>query len=203
MQPISYLLNTLIITCSLRPQSESLKVGSYLKDKFSSQNHKFKILDLQATPLPFLFAPTPANGITKEQLLEEFKNIDSLIIISPEYNGSASPSYNNLMLYLGGTNNHLPTLLISLSASRSGTYPISHMKAFGNKNVKLNMIPEYLVIREVGSVFNIDTIKNNDNSHDYILSRTAYVLDMLSYYSEAYRKIISLFGVQDQYQNGM
>ena len=81
---------------------------------------------------------------------------------------------------------------------------MSELRASSYKNNRLCYIPEQLVVRNVGKVFNADPLENDPEAHTYFVDRADYSLKLLLAYSEALgdlrsRDVVDLEG----YPNGM
>jgi NAD(P)H-dependent FMN reductase len=200
-------LNTLIVSSSLQANSQTLKIANYLKTQIEQdQNHKVTLLDLQSNPLPFWNTTTLVTD--KQTLKPLLEGINSLILLTPEYCGACSPSLKNFILFLDRFQNHLPTLLVSVSSGRSGSYPISELRAFGFKNPKLNFIPEHLVVRNCTKILNPDqTVEMVEpeykKEHLFMVSRIDYTLNILGSYAQAYEAYLKYLPYNVEFANGM
>ncbi len=186
---------TLIITFSLRKDSESLKVARHLQE--ISQNAE--ILNLFENPLPLWDESVWENSEKWSKLLaepmEKLSKADSYIFVVPEYNGSPSPSYFNFMLFLGGESHHKPALITTISSGRGGSYPVLGVRSFGYKNTKINFIPEHLIIQKV---------ENNEyKMSDFMKEKIAFTLQILDIYATNFKQIRKEVQFDERFEYGM
>lgn len=184
-----------IIVGSHREESQSSKVGRFieysLKNLFSDA--EVYTLDLKGNPLP-LWDEGVWKGDEKWKsllgpILSELESSDALIIIAPEWNGMAPPALKNFFLFPGQKHiGHKPALLVTVSASRGGSYPISELRASGYKNNRLCYIPEHVIIREVNTVLN-DPGNPAGPDDTFFHDRIAFALKILERYGEGLRLV--------------
>ncbi len=179
-----------IISASHRPNSQSKKVATYLKNNLLNINSQLVtfFLDLAESALP-LWSPEKKNG--KDIWGKPWKSIsdnldksDGFILVVPEYGGMATPTAKNLFLLCGnGEFAHKPGLIVSVSSGNGGAYPIAELRSSSYKNTHIMWIPENIIIRNVEEFNPYSHGKNIppwlDNRIDYVLNLfLAYVLNM-------------------------
>lgn len=203
-------MKTLIVSGSHRKNSESGRVGEYLKSRLgslnvSTDNHH---LDLGKTPLPLWDEEAPlGNNAWKsafEPILDKAKASDAIVLISPEWAGMATPAMMNFLLLASGTGAlaHKPALIVTTSAARGGAYPISQLRSSGYKNTYLCVIPEQIIIRNVSEMLVDPTPSTQDDI--YLRSRIDYALKLLGGYAKALAEVRSAGLVDTKtYPNGM
>ena len=116
---------------------------------------------------------------------EAFKNIsiklhesDGFVFVVPEWGGMVPSQVKNIFL-LASNNEfaHKPGLIVTLSESLGGSYPVVELRSFSYKNTKICWIPDHVIIRKV---------KEFDPDKDLRLnSRLDYSCKMLLEYSKA------------------
>jgi azobenzene reductase len=194
----------LILNFSLREVSSSHKIAQYLQDLAGS---KAKVCDFKDLNLPRWDEDYWKAGGKWEELLKGFRSLmdeaDGYVYILPEYNGAASSLYSEFNLFVNKESNHKPVLLVGVSNGRGGAYPISQAKAFGNKNNKVNIIPEHLIVRNCEEMFNHTTKPEWVNDNDYIMSRTKFALDVLDIYTTASLEIRKSISFEPKFANGL
>ena len=84
---------------------------------------------------------------------------------------------------------HKPALIVTVSVSDGGAYPVAELRMSSYKNNRLCYLPEHLIIRKVASVFNEDEEKNDARSQPYYEDRLTYALNLLGEYASAFRQI--------------
>ncbi len=176
---------TSIVCGSHRKNSSSLKVANYIESYLKEQDTETFLLDLGEHPLE-LWDETVWSGDKKWEkqwgpIEKHFEKSDAFVLISPEYAGMASPALKNLFLFCGSTLRHKPGLLVGVSASRNGAYPIAELRMSSYKNSHLIYIPEHVIVRDVENF--------GKNKHGYVEQRMNYSLNLLPKYAEAFSKI--------------
>lgn len=200
-------MNLTIISGSHRPDSQSLKISNYIQERLKKLNlfNEVKILDLSTLNLPFwdegfwrkdekwIKAWTPVENILKKT--------NALVIVAPEWGGMVTPMLKNFFLlcnpHLIG---HKPALLVSVSASRGGSYPINELRTSSYKNTKICYIPEHIIVRNCKEVLNSQFQEIENESDGHIKKRLDFTLDVLHQYGLALSRLnINL----DAYPYGM
>ena len=187
---------TLIITFSLRQNSQSLEVAKHLQ-KMWGENAG--IIDLFEHPLPLWDESIWEDNEKWQDLLDPIKaklsEADSYIFVVPEYNGAPSPSYLNFMLFLEEESYHKPVLITTVSSGRGGAYPVIAMRSFGYKNTKINYIPEHLIIRNV---------ENKEyQSNEFMQEKIAFTLNILDIYATNFIPIRQAIQFNEKFEYGM
>lgn len=98
----------------------------------------------------------------------------------------ATPALKNfLMLATDEELAHKPALLVSVSASINGVYPISELRMSGNKNNHVCFLPDHLLFR------NCETLLTDDHrcTDDDFQLRSEYTMQLLSSYASALKPV--------------
>jgi NAD(P)H-dependent FMN reductase len=200
-----------LISGSHRKNSQSLKVARTAQARLAALGLSTAtyLYDLGENPLPLwdesIWAGDPAWQERLGPISEELASCDAFIVIAPEWHGMAPAGLKNFFLMWGnGELAHKPALLIAVSASSGGAYPIAELRTSSYKNNRICYLPEHLIVRNVSSVFNLDDAENDSRSQDYISARMDYCLRMLGSYAEAFKPIRSSGNVGlETYKFGM
>jgi azobenzene reductase len=194
----------LILNFSLREVSNSSKVAKYLNEICgpTSKVCNYKDLNIPRWDEEYW------NPTSKwEAFLTEFRSLmneaDGYIYILPEYNGAASPLFNEFNLFINKQSNFKPVMLIGVSDSRGGTYPISQVRGYGSKNSKVNIIPEHIIIRNCSEMLNPQTKPEWNLDNNYLIDRIKYTLNVLDLYTTAAIRIRQSIVVEPKFGNGM
>jgi hypothetical protein len=111
-----------------------------------------------------------------------------LIVVSPEWGGMVPPGLKNLLLLCSANEiGHKPGLLVAVSASRGGAYPIAELRTCGYKNNKLCFIPDHLIVRNVGDMLLGEGSSSDDDR--YIRDRLDWTLRVFAVYVEAFDNV--------------
>ncbi|NOI64990.1 NAD(P)H-dependent oxidoreductase [Vibrio sp. 99-8-1] len=178
-----------LVSASQRPSSKSLDVAHYLQQLAQAHFSDSTILDLQKINLPLWNEGVWNNSEEWQQwnpIAEELKASDAFVFITPEWHGMATPALKNfLMLATDEELAHKPALLVSVSASINGVYPISELRMSGNKNNHVCFLPDHLLFR------NCETLLTDDHrcTDDDFQLRSEYTMQLLSSYASALKPV--------------
>ena len=186
-----------IICGSHRPDSQSGKVARYIEKALLAGGlcDATWLYDLAGNPLPLwdegIWAGEEQWQQTLAPLSEELNSCDGFVVIAPEWHGMVPAGLKNffLMWTAGGELAHKPALIVTVSTSDGGSYPIAELRMSSYKNSRICYLPEHLIIRRVEKVFNDDPAQNDPRSQEYLQDRLTYCLDMLQEYALAFRQI--------------
>lgn len=205
-------MKTGIISGSHRPESQSEKVSRYIDERLcdSTWCENSWLLTLADNPLPFWDESVWSGGGAWEQQLpalrEQVSSCDAFVIVTPEWHGMVPSGLKNFFLLwaAGGELAHKPALIVSVSASDNGAYPVAELRMSSYKNSRLCYLPEHLIVRNVTQVFNANDAENDAEADNYLSGRLTYCLDMLGEYASAFRQIRASGKVSlETYTNGM
>ena len=198
-----------IVVGSHRHDSQSRKVALYLEQQLQSLKAETWLHDLAHDPLP-LWDENLGSGegpwAFLPDLVEQLQSSDGFVIVSPEWHGMATSAVKNFFLLCNVQSGlaHKPALITAVSGGDGGAYVVSELRTSSYKNNRLCYIPEQLVVRNVGKVFNADSAENDPEAHTYFVDRADYSLKLLLAYSEALGALRGGGVVDlDGYPNGM
>lgn len=178
-------MKIVVISGSSRIEAQSLRVSKFLRNKLQARDIETEIVDLNSLRIPIV--PDWELESSDKALSEETKHVlagaDGFVCVTPEWSGMAAPAYKNFMLHVGDSMTHKPALLVGVSDSRGGAYPIAELRMSSYKNTRINYIPEHLIFRNVKEMNLSDTPANEDE--EYIIDRTYYALHVLLDYASA------------------
>jgi NAD(P)H-dependent FMN reductase len=183
-----------ILSGSHRQEAQTLKVAQYvqsvlMREHPGAETHLFS---LSGNPLPLW---DEASGGAPDALWDpisaELQAADALVILTPEWGGMATPGVKNFLLNCTATEiDHKPGLIITVSASRGGSYPVTELRMSGTKNNRLCWIPEHVIIHHAEQNLN-----SPDNSPDLgkedamQRQRLRYALKVLAEYGQALKQV--------------
>lgn len=174
-----------IVSGSQRANSQSLQVARYLKSLSLEHFDTADILDLHQLNLPFWNEGVWQQTEEWQQwapISEILKHSDAVILITPEWHGMATPALKNfLQLSTDEELAHKPVLLVSVSASVNGVYPISELRMTGNKNNHACFLPDHLIFRNVEELITTDHQCTDQAMHQ----RNQYTMTLLASYARA------------------
>lgn len=178
-------MNITIVSGSQRSQSQSLNVAHYLKSLSQAHFEQVNVLDLHELNLPFWNEGVWQKTEEWDQwtpIAESLKQSDAFIFITPEWHGMATPALKNfLMLTTDDELAHKPVLLVSVSASINGVYPISELRLSGSKNNHACFLPDHLIFRNIEGLISEDFQCEDAQLHQ----RSQYTIELLANYARA------------------
>ncbi|MDD5391815.1 MAG: NAD(P)H-dependent oxidoreductase [Thiothrix sp.] len=189
-------MKIMLISGSHRHNSQSEKVARYVAQSLldNGQATATEVFSLAGNPLP-LWDEGIWNGDANWQALlnplsEKLAASDGFVIVSPEWHGQVPAGLKNFFLLWGaGELAHKPALIVSVSSSDGGAYPVAELRMSSYKNNHICYIPEQLIVRNVESVLNDDESKNNPQADRYFRDRIVYAGGILSAYAAALRGV--------------
>jgi NAD(P)H-dependent FMN reductase len=185
-------MNIVIVSGSHRKNSQSDKVANYcaraIIDRGGSASAS--VISLSNNPLPLWSEEKWQAGSELQVLWEPYKialeHADGLVVVSPEWAGMVPPGLKNFFMFCdGGEVAHKPALLVGVSASRGGSYPIAELRMSSYKNNFLCYIPDHVIVRDVNEALNGSASEGGE----YIGERLVYSLNMLLVYAKALRTV--------------
>jgi azobenzene reductase len=209
-------MKTHIISGSHRQDSESSKVACYIQKQIIAKGSTAEITELKNEKLPLwdegMWGEDLGEGHPDwkklwQPIADQLKAADSFVIIAPEYNGMVAPALKNFFLFLNGDLvGHKPALLVGVSSSTGGAYPIAELRASSYKNNRILYIPDHVIVRDAPKVLTEDPAdpKLDARSDTFVKKRLDYSLSILEQYSKAL-KLVRESGVVNHkdFGNGM
>lgn len=194
-----------VISGSQNKDSQSAKIGRVIADRLSgSGTSSVELIDLAATPLPLLGSePNESEQAARDEADAAAAQADAFVFITPEWHGMVPAALKNYFLHFSrGELAHKPALIVAVSASAGGAYPVSELRASSYKNSRVCFLPEHLIIRQVNTVFN-DSGENDPEAQAYLSARLDFCLEMLSVYATGMNEIRRKLPDTSPYPNGM
>lgn len=195
----------LIISGSNRKDSGSRKVANYINATLEDS----EIFDLYEKNIP-LWTDAMWNADSDQSQewqdhVGKFDEAEGFVFIVPEWDGMAAVSAQNLMHYLKPPQMaHKPILLVGVSASRGGAYPIAEMRSFSFKNNGLLYIPDHVIVRDIGDVLDDVEINDEHKADTWIKQRLLRSIDILRHYTKHTKALRDEMNLDlDDYPYGM
>lgn len=196
-----------IITGSHRVESESSRAGHFIEKSLKGLGVETFFLDLGKSPLPFwdegIWDGKGAAMEAWKPVKQELATCDAIVVIAPEWGGMVPAALKNFFLYAtDGSLYHKPGLIVGLSASRNGAYPVAELRMSGYKNTHVQFITEHVIIRNAGEMLKGDAPANKDE--EFLRKRIDYGLKVLIEYAKAL-KLVRESGIlnRKEFANGM
>lgn len=181
-----------IIVGSHRKKSQSTKVSKYIEHLL--KDVETYTLDLRLNPLPFWDEGMwEENSKIKDKWApysKELASCDGFVVISPEWGGMVPAGLKNVFLLCGNNElAHKPAMIVSVSAGRGGSYPITELRMSSYKNTHLLYIPDHVIVQHVEKVLNNFEIQEDDKADAYVKKRLTYSVGVLREYTKALEKV--------------
>ncbi|MEE4280072.1 MAG: NAD(P)H-dependent oxidoreductase [Halieaceae bacterium] len=202
-----------VICGSHRNESQSEKIGRYAAEQLSRQGFADDtyVFTLAGNPLPFwdegMWSGDPKWAEALGELRADLAACEGFVVVTPEWHGMVPAGLKNFFLLLAGSGElaHKPALIIAVAGGAGGgAYPVAELRMSSYKNSRICYLPEHLIVRNAGKVFNADEADNDAESHDYLHQRLLYGLDMLAEYSRALTTVRATGKTSlETYKNGM
>jgi NAD(P)H-dependent FMN reductase len=181
-----------IISGSHRPESQSGRVGVYLEKQIKSlhEGADTYMLDLGVDPLPFWDESMwGKEGDAKDAwtpISKELQSCDAAIVLAAEWNGTVPAALKNFFHYVSGAElGHKAGLIVGISGSINGAYPIAEMRSSSYKNCKICYMPDHLILRHVGEILHEDARDGFGDQDAYNKERIDYTLNVFFEYAKA------------------
>ena len=154
-------MNIAVVSGSNRPKSGSRKTADYIVEALANMGEQSQLFDLHEMNLPLwsqdMWDADSAQVSLWQEYKDKLKEADGLVIIAAEWNGTIPPSLHNFIMHLDrSTVGHKPVLIVGVSAGIGGTYPIAELKSSINKNNRMVLIPDHVIVRHVNHDFDND-----------------------------------------------
>jgi NAD(P)H-dependent FMN reductase len=198
-----------VLSGSHRREAQSLKVANYVKSVLTAEHAGAEVYlySLSGNPLPLWDEATGgAPDALWDPISVELKAADALVVVTPEWSGMATPGVKNFLLNCTANEvGHKPGLIVTVSATRGGSYPVAELRMSGYKNNRLVWLPEHVIVHHVEENLNApDGAANLAKEDATIRKRFRYALRLLEEYGKALR-LVRASGVIDHqtFRSGM
>lgn len=198
-----------IISGSHRQHSHSEKVANYVQGALTEQGVNATVFSLAGNPLPLwdesIWSGNPEWSEHLAPLSAQLTASDGFVIISPEWHGQVPSGLKNFFMFWGQNElAHKPALIIAVSSSAGGAYPVAELRMSSYKNNRICYLPEHIIIREVTSVLNEDASTNDLDADSYYRKRIIWALGILERYAQALAPLRAADGLfHEEFRNGM
>jgi NAD(P)H-dependent FMN reductase len=147
-----------IISSSHRKNSRSMQTARWVSEVLVQKNFECELFDLAEMEFPFwneeFWKADSDETADWIPISERLSSCVGFVLISPEWAGMMPPKLTNFLLLCSRQElSYKPTLLVSVSAGPSGTYPIAQLRMSGSKNNQMVFLPDHLIIRNVSTFF--------------------------------------------------
>jgi NAD(P)H-dependent FMN reductase len=187
-------MHIVIVVGSHRKASQSSRVGAYIARDLSHIDPSLTTdtIDLADNPLPLwdesLWQGDSALATQWKPFRDKMRKADGFVIISPEWAGMVPPGLKNLLLFAGPKEvGHKPALIVAVSASRGGSYPVNELRISGYKNSRLVYIPEHVLVQDVADVLVGETPASDRDA--WLRRRIEFADRILLEYAKAFATI--------------
>jgi NAD(P)H-dependent FMN reductase len=183
-----------ILSGSHRQEAQTLKVAKYVQSVLTREHPgaETHLFSLSGNPLPLWDeAVGGAPDAVWDPISAELQAADALVVLTPEWGGMATPGVKNFLLNCTAAEiGHKPGLIVTVSASRGGSYPVAELRMSGTKNNRLCWIPEHVIIHHAEQNLNDpDDTPDLDKEDAMQRKRLRYALNVLAEYGQALKQV--------------
>ena len=183
-------MRVMIVSGSHRQESQSARVAEYVADDLTRIDSTL-VLDsfsLSGNPLPLwdesAWQGTSSLAALWQPIRDRMRQAHAFVFVTPEWAGMVPPGLKNLLLFASPREvGHKPALLVGVSATRGGSYPVSELRTSGYKNNRLLVIPEHILIQDVADMLVGDSPWNKRDA--WIRKRITFANRLLLEYGKA------------------
>ncbi|MYB40044.1 NAD(P)H-dependent oxidoreductase [Candidatus Saccharibacteria bacterium] len=144
----------MVVSGSTQKEGQSHKIAGYIGNCLKGRGASARVVNLhELNPPYFGHHQDPAWQARWRAVEEDLAKVDGLVLVSPEYNGSASPGLYSFMYYVGDHLAHKPVLPVGVSAGRGGAYPLANLRQNGFKDPGYVMVPADVIVSHVHRLF--------------------------------------------------
>ncbi len=199
-----------VICGSHRAQAESLKVARHIERELGNGIcSQTALISLAENPLPLwdqgVWDDDPKWPPLLDPIRSELASSDALVVVTPEWHGQVPAGLKNFFLLFGKNElGHKPALIVAVSSTDGGAYPVAELRMSSYKNSRICYIPEHIIVRHVERVLNDDPSRNDARADEYFRSRIRWALMILKQYGIALRQVRSSGAtLTDRFRSGM
>lgn len=200
-----------IISGSHRNPSQSEKVARHVEKTLQAEHAGIEtwLYTLADNPLPLwdqsVWENDPVWNERLEPIREQFSSSDGFVIVAPEWHGQVPAGLKNLFLLFNRFQlGHKPALIVTVSNSDGGAYPVAELRMSSYKNNRICYIPEHVIVRRVDEVLNDDPAENDADADSYFRERISWTCGILLGYAEALKQMRENTKIfHDKFSNGM
>ena len=190
-----------ILSGSHRAEAQSLKVAKYVQSVLAREHPGAEVYlySLSGNPLPLWDETTGgAPDALWDPISAQLKAADALVVVTPEWSGMVTPGVKNFMLNCTADEiGHKPGLIVTVSATRGGSYPVAELRMSSYKNNRLAWIPEHVIIHHAPQNLNApDGTPDLGKEDETQRKRLRYALRVLEEYGKAL-KLVRASGAVD------
>ena len=183
-------MRIMIVSGSHRQESQSLRVADYVAKDLARIDPTL-VLDtfsLSGNPLPLWdeSAWQKASSLASlwKPIRDRMREAHAFVFVTPEWAGMVPPGLKNLLLFATPQEvGHKPALVVGVSSSRGGSYPVSELRTNGCKNNRLLIIPEHVLVQDVADMLHGES--SDDKRDVWIRKRISFANRLLLEYGKA------------------
>lgn len=181
-----------LVSGSHRVRSQSGKVARFCSAQLAALGHEGVVIDLGQNPLPFwdegMWSGEEKIVAAWKPVADVLKSCDAAVIVAAEWGGMVPAALKNFFLFASdGSLYHKPGLIVGVSGSRNGAYPVAELRMSSYKNTHLQFISEHVIVRNVEKVLNGETAEGEEDA--FTRKRLDYGLKVLVEYGKALKTV--------------
>ena len=206
-------MNVAVINGSSRTDSQSKKVAEWMVMCLSgllAGQGSVNMISMEGSPLPFwhedMWSPGSAIREHWQGYADLLDSVDAFVVVTPEWNGMPPADLLNFFHFATTTGGlkYKPAMLVGVSDTMGGSYPVATLRQVVGKNSKLVILPDHVIVR-----WSKDALIGEDEPDEdeaKLRKRILYSLKALMAFSDAFRGVRDSGVLNDQEEgcrNGM
>lgn len=182
-------MHFVLISGSQRPDGQTRRVVDYLAGRMKGLlGATTSVLDLSGQRLPLWDSRDWSADPVWTAISAALRKADGFVVATPEWGGMASPALKNFFLFCGGGElAHKPALLVAVSASAGGSYPVAELRMSSSKNTQVCYIPDQIIVRHAAKMLAGSEPASSEDRR--LRERIDYSLRVLECYAGALRAV--------------
>lgn len=182
-------MHFVLISGSQRPNGQTRRVVDYVEGRLKAlPDATTHLVDLAWQRLPLWDSRDWSADPVWTAISAELRKADGFVVATPEWSGMASPALKNFFLFCsGGELAHKPGLIVAVSASSGGAYPVAELRMSSCKNTHLCYLPDHIIVRRAAQMLAGTEPATAEDRR--LRERIDYSLRLLDSYAAALRAV--------------
>lgn len=179
----------MLISGSQRPEGQTRRIVGYVERRMKALlGATTHMVDLSGLRLPPWDSGNSSADPIWTAIAAELRKADGFVVATPEWSGMACPALKNFFLFCtGGELAHKPALIVSVSTTLGGSYPVAELRMSSAKNTHVCYIPDHVIVRHAAHMLAGPEAASGEDRR--LRERIDYSLRVLECYAAALRAV--------------